>query len=109
MAGARAVRDGSTIYLVAIGGQHAGWLRNLGANPQLELRIRGGTFSGIARELEHDESDRARKLYSSYTGLLEYVESLAHMPGRPRRERLAKMHQHWFDTGAPIAVDLATR
>jgi deazaflavin-dependent oxidoreductase (nitroreductase family) len=102
----RAVRDGSTVYVVAIGGQRTGWLRNLSANPQLKLRIRGGTFRGVARELEHDEADRARKLYSSYTGLFEYLESLAHMPGRPRRQRLAEMHQHWFDTGSPIAVDL---
>jgi hypothetical protein len=102
------VRTGSIIYLVAIGGQRTGWLRNLRANPRAKLRIRGGTFRGVARELEHDESDRARKLYSSYTGLFEYLESLAHMPGRPRRQRLTKMHQHWFDSGSPIAVDLAT-
>lgn len=102
----RAVRDGSTIYLVAIGGEQTGWLRNVRANPEVRLRIRGGTFRGVARRLDTAESGRARKLYSSYTGLFEYLESLAHMPGRPRRERLTKMHQHWFDTGSPIAVDL---
>ncbi|MBV9168279.1 MAG: nitroreductase family deazaflavin-dependent oxidoreductase [Solirubrobacterales bacterium] len=102
----RAVRDGTTIYLVAIGGDRTGWLRNLRANPQVRLRIRGGTFSGVARELDIAESSRARTLYSSYTGAFEYLESLAHMPGRPRRERLAKMHRHWFDTGSPMAIDL---
>lgn len=105
----RAVRDGDTAYIVAIGGERTGWLQNLRANPEVKLRLKGGTFRGRARELASPESDRARELYSSYTGPFEYLESLAHMPGRPRRERLAKMHRHWFDTGAPIAVELQSR
>jgi deazaflavin-dependent oxidoreductase (nitroreductase family) len=102
----RAVRDGTNVYLVAIGGDRTSWLRNLRANRQVKLRIKGGAFEGVARELDDAEYDRARDLYSSYTGVFEYLESLAHMPGRPRRDRLAKMHQHWFDTGSRIVVEL---
>lgn len=105
----RAVRDGSTVYVVAIGGKRTGWLRNLRANPQVKLRIRGGIVHGVARELDEAEFGRARDLYGSYTGPFEYLESLAHMPGRPRRERLGNMHRHWFETGSPMAIDLQSR
>lgn len=102
----RAVRDGNTVYLVAIGGERSSWLRNLRVNARVQLRIKGGTFPGVARELKDIEFDRAHELYSSYTGPFEYLESFAHMPGRPRRDRLARMHKHWFETGSPMAIDL---
>ena len=100
------VRHQNTVYLVAIAGDRTGWLRNFRRHRDVTVRIRGGSFRGVARELQDGESDRARDLYCSYTGPFEYLESLAHLPGRPRRERLAKMHNHWFDTGSPVAIDL---
>jgi deazaflavin-dependent oxidoreductase (nitroreductase family) len=102
----RAVRDEGAVYVVAIAGERTGWLRNLRANPDVTVRVRGGTFPGVARELRNEELDRARELYCGYIGPFEYLESLAHLPGRPRRDRLAAMHKHWFDTGSRVAIDL---
>ena len=45
----RVVRVEDTAYLTAIRGPRSGWLRNLRANRTVWLRIRGGTFAGIAR------------------------------------------------------------
>jgi F420H(2)-dependent quinone reductase len=42
-------RRGDQAYIVSI--RSSAWLRNAQANPNVRLRIRGGTFSGIARDL----------------------------------------------------------
>lgn len=102
----RAVRHGSTVYVVAIGGEHAGWIKNLRANPAVEIRIRGGRYRGNARDLRDDERGHAEALYASFTGPFEYLESLAHLSGRPRRDRIQNMHRHWFRSGLPVAIDL---
>jgi deazaflavin-dependent oxidoreductase (nitroreductase family) len=47
----RAIRCGDKVYLVAIGGEHNRWLKNISANPNVRLRMRGGTYRGVAREL----------------------------------------------------------
>jgi len=102
----RAVRDGDTAFLVAIAGERADWLRNLRAHPEATLRIRGGTFDGIARDLKESERERAEGLYVKFTGPFELLESLAHLRGLPTRAKLRRMHQHWFRTGTPIAIDI---
>ena len=46
----RAVRNGETVYLVAIkGSAKTGWVRNAVANPDVKLRLPGGSYSGRAR------------------------------------------------------------
>lgn len=102
----RAARDGDTVYLVAIAGERTGWLRNLRADPHVKMRIRGGTFEGVARDLREHERGKAEALYSRFTGPFEFLESFAHLRGRPSRAKLAKLHRHWFRTGSPIAIDL---
>lgn len=104
----RAIRDGDTVFLVSIAGERAGWLRNLRVNPQVELRIRGGTFTGVARDLREDERERAEGLYCQFTGPFELLESVAHLRGWPDRRKISRMHRHWFRSGTPIAIDLAT-
>ena len=86
----------------------AGWLRNLRIDPRARLRIRGGTFEGVARDLRKDERARAETLYCQFTGPFELLESLAHLPGWPNRRKISGMHRHWFRSGTPIAIDLAT-
>ncbi|MEA2125220.1 MAG: hypothetical protein QOI80_2002 [Solirubrobacteraceae bacterium] len=102
----RAIRDGSIVFVVAIGGEGTGWLRNLRADPQVKLRIRGGTFDGVARDLREDERQRAEEMYRRFSGAFELLESLAHLRGRPKLSKIRRMHEHWFRTGTPIAIDL---
>lgn len=102
----RVVRVGDTAYLTSIGGPNAAWARNLRADPTVWLRIRGGTFEGTARQLTDGERDTARRAYCDTLNPLDRIEHLLHMPGRPTRERIKALHEHWFTTGTPVAIDL---
>jgi deazaflavin-dependent oxidoreductase (nitroreductase family) len=66
----RVVGIGDRAYLVALHPPHLtlanpaavqAWVHNIRANPNVGLRIGGGTFDGIAREItDEDEHERAR-------------------------------------------------
>jgi deazaflavin-dependent oxidoreductase (nitroreductase family) len=103
----RVVRVGHTAYLTAIGGAKAQWLRNLRANPTVSLRMRGGTFEGVARTLRRDEVDTARQAYCETVHPFDRAEYVMHMRGRPTPQRIKALHEYWFTHGEPVAVDLA--
>lgn len=113
----RVVRDGDKAYLVMLGPallgrtapeSTAGWLWNIRADPNVRLRIRGGTFAGMAHEIEDQaERQRAKEVYCSAVHRFDYVECDFHTGWRPTRDKVERMHRHWFDTGVPLAVDLA--
>lgn len=52
------------VFLMSGGRDRADWVRNLQANPRLELELGDGMYSGLARMLEDGTSDdqRARDL-----------------------------------------------
>ncbi|MGH6692913.1 MAG: nitroreductase family deazaflavin-dependent oxidoreductase [Gammaproteobacteria bacterium] len=102
----RVVRVENTAYATAIRGSKAGWLRNARAHPTVWLRIRGGTFEGAARALRADEVDVARNTYCETLHRLDRIEYVLHMPGRPTPERIKALHEHWFTTGTPLAIEL---
>jgi deazaflavin-dependent oxidoreductase (nitroreductase family) len=82
----RAIRRGDKAYLVAIGGEFNSWLKNLRANPSVRLRIRGGTYQGVARELrDPDERAEAKASYCEAVNPFDYLENRAHRKGRPTR------------------------
>jgi deazaflavin-dependent oxidoreductase (nitroreductase family) len=104
----RGIRRGSKVYLVSIGGSHAAWLKNIRANPSVRLRIRGGTFPGLARELtEAGETQQARAAYCETVNPFDYAESAMHRRGRPTRSKIKELHRAWFDGGIPLVVELA--
>ncbi|HXW59755.1 MAG TPA: nitroreductase family deazaflavin-dependent oxidoreductase [Solirubrobacteraceae bacterium] len=110
----RAIRTGERIYLVMLGppltgnpNAVAGWLWNIRADPSVTVRIRGGTFKGVARELEKREAEQARETYCETVHPFDYAMCLFHRGGRPTRAKIQQMTRHWFDTGAPLVIDLA--
>jgi deazaflavin-dependent oxidoreductase (nitroreductase family) len=113
----RVIRDGDRAYLVMLGpallgrtgrGTTSAWLWNIRANPDVELRIRGGRFAGVARELADGlEKERAGEAYCDRVTAFDYLECSFHLGGRPSRTRIGQLHRHWFDTGIPVAIDLA--
>lgn len=115
----RVVRRGDRAYLVMLGPALVGkadskavaaWLWNIRADPSVRLRIRGGTFAGSARELEEGpEKELARGAYCETVHAFDYVECDFHTSGRPTRAKIQRLHRHWFDTGIPLAIDLAPR
>jgi deazaflavin-dependent oxidoreductase (nitroreductase family) len=110
-----AVRHGNRAYIVMIrptlaaraAAWTAAWVWNIRANPNVRLRIRGGTFTGRARELTDDEEIRtARAIYCNTVNPSDYFEYAFHRGRRPTRAKIEALHHGWFDTGIPLVVEL---
>ncbi len=85
----------------------AGWVWNIRANPNVSLRIRGGTFAGFAREIsDPQELQQAEAVLCRTVNLFDYCECDAHLRGLPTRAKINELHRYWFDTGIALVVDL---
>ena len=83
--------DQPTLYLLAGGGYHADWVKNIQHNPAAQVRLARQTFSGLGRIVQdHDEEMLARRLVvKKYYG----------------RDRVNS--SGWEATALPVALDLA--
>ena len=98
---------GDKTYIVAIKGTRTGWLRNVRANPNVRLRIRGGTFSGTARELlDASQRQAAMDAYCKAVSAFEHLEYRMWRSGRPTRSKIEELHRTWFERDTPLIVDL---
>jgi len=112
----RVIRRGDVAYLVQLRPPEvalrnpaalSGWLLNIRANPNVKLRMRGGTFSGVARELsDPSELAEAREAFCDTVHLFDYGECDLHLRGLPSRAKIKELHRYWFDTGVPLLVEL---
>lgn len=103
----RVIRDGDRAYLISIPGEHAAWLKNIRANPEVRLRIKGGKFRGRARELT--DPDEVRAAMDTYRGSIHFTDYMAcglHRRGWPTREKIKQLHQTWLTHGVPVVVEL---
>jgi deazaflavin-dependent oxidoreductase (nitroreductase family) len=105
----RAVRKGDRVFLVSIHGERTGWARNIRANPEVELRVRGGRFRGVAREpRDQAEREEAIRAYcGAPIGITERGEYRLWRQGRPNREEIDDLHRTWLEHGTPFVVDLS--
>jgi deazaflavin-dependent oxidoreductase (nitroreductase family) len=113
----RVIRRAEKAYIVQLRPPHVAlerpnvvtaWVWNIRANPQVTLRIQGTTFQGVARELtDPDELNDARQAICGTVNLFDYGECAVHLRGIPTRTKIKELHRYWFDTGIPLAVDLA--
>lgn len=112
----RAIRVGDTAYLVALRPPAVAianpsfvnaWVWNIRADPRVTLRIRGGTYSGVARELSDPAHlAQARATLCDTVNRFDFAECTVHLRGRPTRGKIEALHAYWFDTGIPVAIDL---
>lgn len=112
----RVIRRGDRAYLVQLVPPHlaltqpgtvAGWVWNIRANQHIRLRISGGTYDGLAREVtEPAELERARAAICETINLFDYAECRAHLRGLPTRAKVKELHRYWFDTGHPLVIEL---
>jgi deazaflavin-dependent oxidoreductase (nitroreductase family) len=103
----RVIRRGDEAYLVAIKGGITGWLKNAQANPNVRLRLRGGAFDGVARELRGQaETREAREAYCETVTPFSYLEFTMWRKGRPTRSKIKELHRAWFHEGTPLVVEL---
>lgn len=115
----RVVRRGNKAYLVGLRlpaqairrpSAVAAWVWNIRSEPSVRLRIRGGTFAGIARELrEPTELEQARQALSETVNLFDYGECSLHLRGLPSGAKIRELHGYWFDTGVPLVIELRDR
>jgi deazaflavin-dependent oxidoreductase (nitroreductase family) len=82
--------DGSRIYFLAGGREHAHWVRNLRADPRVRVRLAGRTIAGLASVVEgaDDETTARQLLAAKYQGWSE---------GRPMSS--------WAAGSLPVRVD----
>ena len=103
------VRRGDRAYLVSIKGRSTHWAKNLLANPEVNLRLRDGRYSGRAREVRPEERDEGREAYSDHVGWFERFEWPIWRKDKFTPEKCRELHREWFDTGLPVVVDLEPR
>jgi deazaflavin-dependent oxidoreductase (nitroreductase family) len=103
----RAIHRGDSAYVVSIPGARAAWLKNVRANPDVRLRMRGGTVAGVVRELgEPEERRQARAAYCETVNPVDYLACSMHRRGRPSRAKVKELLRTWFDQGTPLVVEL---
>ncbi|HWX45721.1 MAG TPA: nitroreductase family deazaflavin-dependent oxidoreductase [Solirubrobacteraceae bacterium] len=103
----RAIRRGERVYIVSIAGPNTLWLKNVRANPSVTLRIRGGTFTGKARELaEPAEVEEAMRFYSEPVNPVDYMACMNWRKGRPTRARIRDLTRGWLQEGTPLVIEL---
>jgi deazaflavin-dependent oxidoreductase (nitroreductase family) len=102
----RVVRRGDLAYLVAIKGVRTAWLKNIQADPKVRLRISGGSFAGTAREPADDEREAAAETYCELLSRFEYLEYRMWRRDRPSPAKIQALHRSWFETGAPLVVEI---
>jgi deazaflavin-dependent oxidoreductase (nitroreductase family) len=104
----RAYRDGDKAYLVSITGEHALWLKNIRANPEVTLRFRRDTLTGIAHDPHNDaERQAVHDAFCGSTHPFDYGENLLHRKGLPTRTKIIELHTAWLEGGTPVIVDAA--
>ncbi|MFI6044908.1 nitroreductase/quinone reductase family protein [Nocardia sp. NPDC051321] len=113
----RVIRRDNRAYLVQLVPPHlaitrpaaaSAWLLNIRADPHVRIRLPDGTFDGIAREIT-DPTERAiaRTILCETVTPMDYGECTLHLRGRPSRAKIQELHRYWFDTGTPLAIEVA--
>jgi deazaflavin-dependent oxidoreductase (nitroreductase family) len=115
----RVVRRGDRAYVVALRPPElamkrptavSGWVWNIRADPNVKLRLRGGTFVGLARELaDARELAEAREALCETVDFFDYAECSLHLRGLPTRSKIENLRRYWFDTGMPLVIELGAR
>jgi|SRR5437764_7115676 len=81
--------NGTTLYLLSDGGEHADWVKNARKTPRVSIRISSHIFPGHARDVSNSEEDAlARRIvHSKYSSSEDDLDE-------------------WAATALPIAIDL---
>jgi hypothetical protein len=81
-------------------GAVSSWVWNIRAKPHVRLRIKGGSFAGVAHEIIGPaEIDVARSVLCESVYPTDYAEASLHLRGLPTRAKIKGLHRYWFDTG----------
>ena len=102
----RAIRDGSTLYAVAILGERSDWLRNLRANPKAQTRVGVRTREITMREImDPVEREKAQQLYIETVVPYDYFDVPIVDWTFPTPARIRKSHRDWLQRGILVALE----
>jgi deazaflavin-dependent oxidoreductase (nitroreductase family) len=103
----RALREGNTLYGVAILGEKSDWLRNLRANPRATARLGLRTRNITLREFtDADEREKAERLYIESVVSYDYFDVPIVDWTWPSPARIRKSHRQWLKVGTLVALEL---
>jgi deazaflavin-dependent oxidoreductase (nitroreductase family) len=103
----RAIRDGGTLYGVAIGGKYSDWLKNARGNPAIRVKVGRRTRRATMREVtDADEAERATQIYVDTVVPYDYQDyPMVHWDW-PSRRKIIDAHRRWVENGVLVAIDL---
>jgi deazaflavin-dependent oxidoreductase (nitroreductase family) len=102
----RAIRDGDTLYAVALGGERADWLRNARANPEIRVKVGTRTRPARVREMtDAEETARATEIYVSTVVTYDYQDYPMVHWDFPTRRKIIDAHRRWVEDGTMVAID----
>jgi deazaflavin-dependent oxidoreductase (nitroreductase family) len=103
----RAIREGSTLYAVAILGARSDWLRNLRSNPRGRARTGIRTQEVTLREITHlSERERAEQLYVETVVPYDFFDVPIVEWAWPSTARIRRSHREWLERGVLVALEL---
>jgi deazaflavin-dependent oxidoreductase (nitroreductase family) len=103
----RALRDGSTLYGVAILGDKSDWLKNLRANPRAKGRLGLLTRKFTLREItDPAEREKAEQLYIDTVVPYDYFDVPLVEWAWPSPDYIRKSHRRWLKGGTLVAFEL---
>jgi deazaflavin-dependent oxidoreductase (nitroreductase family) len=83
-------REGDALWLIAQHGRHAGWVRNLEADPHVRVRLGRHWQTGVASVVaEDDVKARARTFASSSAGRFIAAATFRALESNPMSVRIA--------------------
>ena len=102
----RGIREGDTLYAVAILGARSDWLRNARKDPSVRVKVGGRWHRATIRELsDAAEVERARQAYGAVVPY-DYFDVPMVEWTMPTRRRIIDSHEKWWQAGVPVAIDL---
>jgi deazaflavin-dependent oxidoreductase (nitroreductase family) len=103
----RALRDGDTLYGVALAGKYSDWLKNARVHPDISVKLGRKTRPASLREVtDAVEKERATQLYVDTVVPYDYQDYPMVHWDFPTRRKIIDAHRRWVDRGIMVAIDL---
>jgi deazaflavin-dependent oxidoreductase (nitroreductase family) len=103
----RAIRDGDTLYAVAILGKRSDWLLNAREDQDARVRVRRKWYSARVREVtDPTEREKAKQLYVETVVPYDYFDVPIVDWTWPSPARIRKSHRMWLEGGILVALEL---
>jgi len=103
----RAIRDGDTLYAVAILGRRSDWLRNARTDPRVRVRVGWRWRDATVREVtDAAELEKAKQLYVETVVLYDYFDVPIVEWTFPTSGKIVRSHEKWQTGGVLVAIEL---